>query len=58
MPPARLMNPALGVLFAATSVFFTSGGIVLPVTARFAAGPLGVDPTGVGVSIRALAASA
>jgi hypothetical protein len=58
IPPARLITAVFGALFAAGVVFSTAVSIVLPVASRFAAGPLGADPTGVGVSIGALAASA
>src|SRR5215207_9599634 len=54
----RLFTPAFGALFAAALVFFTSGGLVLPVSSRFAAGPLGADATGVGISIGAFAIAA
>jgi MFS family permease len=45
-------------LFAAGLAFFTSGSTVLPVASRFAAGPLGADATGVGISIGAFAIAA
>ena len=54
----RLFTPAFGALFAAALVFFTSGNTVLPVASRFAAGPLGADATGVGISIGAFAIAA
>ncbi len=54
----RLFTPAFGALFAAALVFFTSGSTVLPVASRFAAGPLGADATGVGISIGAFAIAA
>jgi MFS family permease len=54
----RLFTPAFGALFAAALAFFTSGGMVLPVASRFAAGPLGADGTGVGISIGAFAIAA
>ncbi len=56
--PTRLFTPAFGALFAAALVFFTSGSTVLPVASRFAAGPLGADATGVGISIGAFAIAA
>ena len=54
----RLFTPAFAALFAAALVFFTSGNVVLPVASRFAAGPLGADATGVGISIGAFAIAA
>ena len=54
----RLFTPAFAALFAAGLVFFTSGSTVLPVASRFAAGPLGADATGVGISIGAFAIAA
>jgi MFS family permease len=56
--PPRLFTPAFGSLFAAGLVFFTAGSTVLPVASRFAAGPLGADATGVGISIGAFAIAA
>jgi MFS family permease len=47
----RLVTPGFIALFAAALAFFTAGSAVLPVATRFAAGPLGADATGVGVSI-------
>jgi MFS family permease len=54
----RLFTPAFGALFAAALAFFTSGSMVLPVASRFAAGPLGADATGVGISIGAFSIAA
>jgi MFS family permease len=54
----RLFTPAFWALFVAGLVFFTSGGTVLPVASRFAAGPLGAEATGVGISIGAFAIAA
>jgi MFS family permease len=54
----RLFTPAFAALFAAGLAFFTAGGTVLPVASRFAAGPLGADATGVGISIGAFAIAA
>ena len=54
----RLFTPAFGALFVAALVFFSAGGTVLPVASRFAAGPLGADATGVGISIGAFAIAA
>jgi MFS family permease len=54
----RLFTPAFGALFAAALAFFTSGGMVLPVSSRFVSGPLGADATGVGIAIGAFAIAA
>ena len=54
----RLFTPAFAALFAAGLAFFIAGGMVLPVASRFAAGPLGADSTGVGISIGAFAIAA
>ncbi len=58
MSGPRLFTPAFGALFVAALAFFTAGGTVLPVASRFAAGPLGAEPTGVGISIGAFAIAA
>jgi MFS family permease len=50
-PRPSLITPAFVALAVATLAFFISGGIVLPVAPRFAAGPLVADPTGVGIAI-------
>lgn len=47
----RLVTPAFLALSASALAFFTAGGVVLPVATRYAAGPLGADGTGVGLSI-------
>jgi MFS family permease len=49
--PSRLLTAPFVALFAAALVFFTAGGITLPVAARFAEGPLLADPAGVGIAI-------
>jgi len=54
----RLFTPAFGALFVAALVFFAAGGTVLPIASRYAAGPLGADATGVGISIGAFAIAA
>ena len=54
----RLFTPSFAALFAAALAFFTSGNFVLPVASRYAAGPLGADATGVGISIGAFAIAA
>jgi MFS family permease len=56
--PTRLLTPAFVALFAAVLAFFTAGGIVLPVAARFVDGPLGADAIGVGVGIGAFSIAA
>lgn len=48
-PP--LVTPAFLAISAAALAFFTAGSIVLPVATRYAAGPLGADAIGVGLSI-------
>ena len=50
-PRPRLVTGPFLALSVAALAFFTAGGVVLPVSTRFAAGPLGADPTGVGLSI-------
>jgi len=57
-PAARLVTPAFAALLAAALAFFTAGGVVLPVATRYAAGPLGADPAGVGFSIGVFAIAA
>ena len=42
-------HAAFRAMFAAVPVFVPTGSIMLRVASRFAAGPLGADPTGVGV---------
>lgn len=54
----RLVTPPFIALSVAALAFFTAGSIVLPVASRFAAGPLGADSIGVGVSIGAFAVAA
>jgi MFS family permease len=54
----RLVTVPFLSLMAAALAFFVAAGIVLPVAARFADGPLGADSFGVGVSIGAFAVAA
>ena len=54
----RLLTPAFFAVCAAALAFFTAGGTVLPVATRYAAGPLGADVTGVGLSIGAFSIAA
>jgi MFS family permease len=56
--PAELFSSAFGALAIATLAFFVAGGIVLPVASRFAAGPLGADSVGVGISLGAFSIAA
>ena len=48
-PP--LFSRAFVLLWIAAFGFFTAGNTVLPVSSRFAAGPLGADSAGVGIAI-------
>jgi MFS family permease len=57
-PTPRLFTPAFAVLFLAALAFFGAGSTVLPVSSRYAAGPLGADAIGVGIAIGAFAAAA
>ena len=49
--PPRLLGGAFAAVFAASLVFFTGGGIVLPIAPRFAEGPIGADAIGFGIAI-------
>ena len=55
--PGLVTGPFLA-LAGAGLVFFIGGGIVLPVVAPFAIGPLGSDPAGAGVAFGAFAGAA
>jgi MFS family permease len=57
-PRPSLVTPTFLALFAAAFAFFTAGSTVLPVATRYAAGPLGADATGVGISIGVFAIAA
>ncbi|MDP9468968.1 MAG: MFS transporter [Chloroflexota bacterium] len=56
--PTRLFTPAFAILSAATLAYFVADGLTLPVSPRFAAGPLGADSVGVGLSIGAFSVTA
>lgn len=49
--PPRLLGGAFAAVFAASLVFFTGGGVVLPIAPRFAEGPIGADAMGFGIAI-------
>ena len=53
-----LVTPPFVALFVSALAFFTAGGLVLPVSTRFAAGPLGADGLGVGIGIGAFSVAA
>jgi TRAP-type C4-dicarboxylate transport system substrate-binding protein len=44
MAPDRLLSPAFVIVAVATLAYFIADGIILPVTPRYAEGPLGADP--------------
>jgi MFS family permease len=50
-PPPRLIGGPFAAVFAAALVFFTGGGVVLPIAPRFAEGPIGADAIGFGIAI-------
>lgn len=54
----RLFTGAFGILSAATLAYFVADGLTLPTAPRFAAGPLGADSLGVGLSIGAFSVTA
>jgi MFS family permease len=54
----RLLTGTFLALFVAALAFFMAGGVVLPVAARFAEGPLDLDGIGVGVGIGAFSVAA
>ena len=56
--PTRLFTRAFGILAAATLAYFVADGLTLPTAPRFAAGPLGADSVGVGLSIGAFSVTA
>lgn len=58
VPRPRLFTGAFGILSAATLAYFVADGLTLPIAPRFAAGPLGADSLGVGVSIGAFSVTA
>ena len=55
---ARLLSRPFLILSAATLAYFVADGLTLPTAPRFAAGPLGADSLGVGVSIGAFSLTA
>lgn len=57
-PRTRLFTGAFALLSAATLAYFVADGLTLPIAPRFAAGPLGADSLGVGVSIGAFSVTA
>ncbi len=57
-PRTRLFTGAFGILSAATLAYFVADGLTLPTAPRFAAGPLGADSLGVGISMGAFSVTA
>lgn len=57
-PPTRLYTRSFAILSAATLAYFVADGLTLPTAPRFAAGPLGADSVGVGLSIGAFSVTA
>jgi MFS family permease len=55
---ASLLTPPFVILGLTSLVFFVAGGIVLPVVAPFAIGPLGSDRIGAGIAYGAFAVGA
>jgi MFS family permease len=58
MPSERLLTPAFLLVAVATLAYFIADGIILPITPRYAEGPLGADPVQVGMVIGAFSVSA
>jgi MFS family permease len=56
--PGRLFTPAFIGLGIAELAYFTAAGILIPTTPLFAAGPLGADEAGVGLTIGAFSVTA
>jgi MFS family permease len=54
----RLFTPAFIALGIAELAYFTAAGILIPTTPLFAAGPLGADEAGVGLTIGAFSVTA
>jgi MFS family permease len=54
----RLITPTFLALFVSALAFFGAGGVVLPVSTRFANGPLGADGVGVGIGLGAFSIAA
>ena len=57
-PASRLFTRAFVALGVAELAYFTAHGLLIAITPRFAAGPLGADELGVGVTIGAFAVTA
>lgn len=57
-PRPRLLTPAFLAISVAVLAYFTADGITLPIAPRYAAGPLGADPFGVGLAMGAFSLSA
>jgi hypothetical protein len=58
VPSERLLTPAFLLVAAATLAYYIAGGIVLPITPRYAEGPLGADPVQVGLVVGAFSVTA
>ena len=56
--PEPLVTRAFVILAITALVFFVAGGVVLPVVAPFATGPLGTDEVGAGIAYGAFAVGA
>lgn len=54
----RLLTRDFAILSAATLAYFVADGLTLPTAPRYAAGPLGADSVGVGLSIGAFSVTA
>ena len=48
---SRLFTPAFIALSLAELAYFTAAGLTIPVTPLLAHGPLGADPSGVGLAV-------
>jgi MFS family permease len=57
-PRTRLFTGSFAILAAATLAYFVADGLTLPTAPRFAAGQLGADSVGVGLSIGAFSVTA
>lgn len=56
--PQRLFTPAFIGLSLAELAYFTAAGVLIPLTPLFAAGTLGADEVGVGITVGAFSATA
>ena len=54
-PDERLFTPAFIALSLAELAYFTTAGLLIPITTLFAAGPLGANALGIGVTVGAFA---